>query len=158
MKLIENFAELLHSDQLPDDFGDWFIFEKGDEKYFTIPEKNPRLNRYLVNSEFWKLLMWGVRRDFWNKKGKKQFENRKKILDQIKVFPYFTSLRSLHGYIQERKETLGYTTKRINDWKKEIKKGMSPEEITSYQIQNHSGIDLDTNYRKYVEPVLEEVK
>ena len=32
MKLIENFAELLHNDKLPKKFTDWFIFEENDSE------------------------------------------------------------------------------------------------------------------------------
>ena len=32
MKIIENFAELLHSEKLPEDFRDWFIWEENDSE------------------------------------------------------------------------------------------------------------------------------
>ena len=70
MKLIENFAELLHSDQLPENFGDWFVFEVGDEKYFNVPIKKDGRWIYMIRDD-WKNLLQPVRNDWWNKKGRK---------------------------------------------------------------------------------------
>lgn len=156
MKLIENFAELLHSDQLPENFGDWFVFEVGDEKYFNVPIKKDGRWIYMIRDD-WKNLLQPVRNDWWNKKGrkgKKVFsEVRREILLQIPVYPYYWSLYYLWIHLLEKR----VAEESISEWKEEIKEGMSREEISRFKTKE-SGTkgSIDTDYISYLEPVLEE--
>ena len=156
MKLIKNFAELLHSDQLPKSFGDWFVFEDGDEKYFRVPVK--RDGRWLYMSrEDWMKLLHPVRNDWWNKKGrkgKKVFpEVRREVLIQIPVFPYYSGLYYLWTTLLEKR----IAEENISEWKEEINEGMTREEISRFKTMERSMQNsIDTDFMSYLEPVLEE--
>ena len=89
MKLIENFAELLHQDQLPENFCDWFVMEENEsEKELKL--FSGRFSSWYVKDTFdtYKTKFKFYRKD----RTKKDLERQRKLLEDIPVFPYFSNL------------------------------------------------------------------
>ena len=89
MKIIENFVELLYSEQLPESFRDWFIWEENDSEkeceffysWFDHHFVNDNLKPLKTQFKFY-------RKNISNK----DFEVQQKLLKEIPVFPYLESL------------------------------------------------------------------
>ena len=104
MKLINNFAELLHSEKLPEDFRDWFIFEENDfekECKFFYSFFTPHFAKDAVRELKTKF-------KFYRKKiSNKDFEVQQKLLREIPVFPYLENLVSIwetrHLYLSSKR-------------------------------------------------------
>tara|TARA_A100000172_G_scaffold75421_2_gene58199 strand:+ start:23 stop:454 length:432 start_codon:yes stop_codon:yes gene_type:complete len=103
MKIIENFAELLHSEKLPEDFRDWFIWEENDsekECKFFYSWFTP----HFVRDTFFQLK---TKFKFYRKNiSNKDFEVQQKLLKEIPVFPYLENLLSIwstrHNYLSSK--------------------------------------------------------
>ena len=87
MKLIDNFAELLHQDQLPKPIRLWFIYEEGDEKFVgEQPLEGGRGRRFYLKDRRWffDTALQLCRK--WKKERKNQREYQKQLEEQIKPF------------------------------------------------------------------------
>ena len=81
MKIVENFVELLHSEKLPEDFRDWFIWEENDsekECKFFYSWFTPHFVKDTVRQLKTKLKFY--RKNISNK----DFEVQQKLLKEIK--------------------------------------------------------------------------
>ena len=104
MKLINNFAGLLHSEQLPDHFRDWFIFEENDfdqECKFFYSFFTPHFAKDAVSELKTKVM-------FDRKKiSNKGYEVQQRLLREIPVFPYLENLVSIwetrHLYLSSKR-------------------------------------------------------
>tara|TARA_S200000501_G_C20748868_1_gene710748 strand:+ start:719 stop:1150 length:432 start_codon:yes stop_codon:yes gene_type:complete len=101
MKLIDNFAELLHQDELPKGFSYWFIYEEGDEKFVGEQPLEGSVGRrfYLKDRRWFIDTAYKLLRN-WNKERKNQKQFQKELEEQITPFQYFFDLIDLHRNLE----------------------------------------------------------
>ena len=130
MKLIDNFAELLHQDQLPKGFSFWFIYEEGDEKFVgkqTLKERDGK--KFYYNDRRWFTdTAYKLYRN-WNKERKNQRQFQKELEEQIKPFQYFFDLIDLHKNL-EKIDEFPRVLEKVKEHKDQIPKDATNEEIS----------------------------
>ena len=130
MKLIDNFAELLHQDQLPKGFSYWFIYEEGDEKFVgkqPLDERDGKKFYYKDRRLFFNTALQLCRK--WKKERKNQKEYQKQLQEQITPFQFFVDLVDLHRNL-EKIDEFPRVLERVKEHKDRIPKDSTNEEIS----------------------------
>ena len=130
MKLIDNFAELLHQDQLPKTIRLWFIYEKGDEKFVGKQPLEERDGKKFYRKDrkwFFDTQLQLCRK--WNKERKNQKEYQKELEEQITPFQFFVDLVDLHRNL-EKIDEFPRVLERVKEHKDRIPKDSTNEQIS----------------------------
>ena len=117
MKLIPNFAELLHQIQLPSP-EKCFLIEDGDEKYIGKWIKNGEITCKLEKLFNWINLEYKLKKTNLNKKDKQLAEDIKKRfpVDQWRVIKVFSDHQKKYRYYKKAIEDVkNRTTPRMNE-------------------------------------------
>ena len=119
VKLIDNFTELLHNDELPRNFNKWIVIEEGDSKYCKIQP--------FYDYGGWVLLYRKLVKIF-NKDRKNSTKFKTKFLQQFKIFPYMTRLLRLYNHLENYDDA----RKDIDYWKRNFSRSKNAVDINKH--------------------------
>ena len=130
MKIIDNFAELLHQDQLPKPMRLWFIYEEGDEKFVGKQPLEERDGKkfYCKDRKWFFDTQLNLCRK-WRKERKNQKKYQKELQEQITPFQFFVDLVDLHRNL-EKIEEFPSVLEKVKEHKNRIPKDATNEEIS----------------------------
>ena len=117
MKLIPNFAELLHEIKLPSP-EKCFLIEDGDEKYIKKWLKNGEISCELENLFEWIIIEYKLKKKYLNKEETKRAEEIKKRfpIEHWRVIKIFSEHQRKYRYYKKAMEDVkSKTTPRMNE-------------------------------------------